>query len=91
MGPGLVSSCLCITYYTHSHMYIEIYTGTTIILFLVSFLVNHFISTHKFSFFSPIVSPIPPGRGELSKRLCGAEPNAGLNLTCQSLESYHVA
>ena len=60
-------------------MYIFIYTSITSVLF--STFGKRFLSTHEFHlFFSPIfLSPIPPGRGGVSKGLCGAQPPTGLN------------
>ena len=64
-------------------MYIYVY-AILIILFFFSVYVSHIISTHRLDpvvllpFYS-VLSPLPLGRGEVSKRPCGAEPPSMLN------------
>ena len=61
----------------------------TNILFLFSILVNILSQPPVLlGFFSPILSPVPLGRGEVNKQLCGAEPPARLTTTgYKSLQS----
>ena len=74
-------------------MYIYKYINIviTVIIFLFSILVNSFISTHKyycgFLFFQ--FSPLFHWEGgEWTKRLCGAEPPAGLNHSTREVPTH---
>lgn len=55
---------------------------TVITIFLSCILVNSFISTHKFCFFSQFF-PSSHWEGGMSERLCGAQSPAGLNHNSQ--------
>ena len=54
-----------------------IYICMVITVFLFCILVNSFISTHEFYFFSNSFSH-PTGKGGMSERLCGAQSPARL-------------